>query len=54
LALFKIKKGLAAALPQNTVEGYCYLTTDDQKLYIDLATSETAILGNNRICLHTD
>ena len=41
MALFKIEKGLAANLSAkrpNTVEGYCYFTTDDGKFYIDVAT----------------
>ena len=40
MALFKIKRGLAATLPKTYVEGYCYVTTDDGKFYID--TSNTA------------
>lgn len=40
MALFKIKRGLAATLPQTYVEGYCYFTTDDGKFYID--TTNTA------------
>lgn len=47
-------KGLAANLPNNTTEGYCYVTTDDRKFYIDLLTSETAALGTNRIVLNAD
>jgi hypothetical protein len=42
LALFKIEKGLAADLATkrpNTTEGYCYVTTDDGKFYIDTATA---------------
>ena len=41
MALFKIEKGLANDLAQkrkNTVEGYCYFTTDDGKFYVDTAT----------------
>ena len=41
MALFKIEKGLANNLSKNrpnTVEGYCYVTTDDGKFYIDTAT----------------
>ena len=51
MALFKIKKGLAANLPSATVEGYCYVTTDDKKFYIDLATADAAN-NSNRICLN--
>ena len=40
MALFKIKRGLAATLPTTYVEGYCYFTTDDGKFYID--TTNTA------------
>lgn len=41
MALFKIEKGLATNLSKhrpNTVEGYCYVTTDDGKFYIDIGT----------------
>lgn len=39
MALFKIKRGLAADLPTSYVEGYCYVTTDDGKFYIDTSNS---------------
>lgn len=45
MALFKIEKGLAANLATNrpnSVEGYCYFTSDDGKFYIDIANG-TAI-----------
>ena len=51
MALFKIKRGLAANLPTNSIEGYCYVTTDDKKFYIDIATAETAS-DSSRICLN--
>lgn len=51
MALFKIKRGLATNLPTNSVEGYCYVTTDDKKFYIDLATATTASSAT-RICLN--
>ena len=39
MALFKIKRGLAANLPKTYVEGYCYVTTDDGKFYIDTSNA---------------
>lgn len=39
MALFKIKRGLAANLPTTYVEGYCYVTTDDGKFYIDTSNA---------------
>ena len=47
MALFKIKKGVKANLPKTYVEGCCYLTVDDGKVYID--TNNEA---NGRICLN--
>lgn len=35
MALFKILKGLKAKLPTTYNEGYCYVTTDEHKMYID-------------------
>ena len=35
MALFKISKGKSANLPTNKVNGYCYVTTDEHKLYVD-------------------
>lgn len=56
MALFKIEKGLKANLASkrpNTVEGYCYLTTDDGKFYIDIATGTgTATDTTKRIVLN--
>ena len=52
MALFKIEKGLAENLSSkrpNTVEGYCYFTTDDGKFYIDTATANGT---SNRVCLN--
>lgn len=51
MALFKIKRGLAENLPTNSVEGYCYVTTDDSKFYIDIASAATASSAS-RICLN--
>ena len=53
MALFKIEKGLAANLATNrpnSVEGYCYFTSDDGKFYIDIATGkyETKIVNKNQ------
>ena len=57
MALFKTFKGLSSSLmtnKPNAVEGYAYFTTDDGKFYIDIATSETAAIGTNRIPLSAD
>ena len=35
MALFKILKGKSTNLPANKVNGYCYVTTDEHKLYVD-------------------
>ena len=35
MALFKISKGLKSKLPKTYNEGYCYVTLDDHKMYID-------------------
>ena len=35
MALFKISKGKSTNLPANKVNGYCYVTTDEHKLYVD-------------------
>lgn len=35
MALFKIFKGKSENLPINKVDGYCYVTTDDHKFYVD-------------------
>ena len=35
MALFKISKGKSANLPTNKVDGYCYVTTNDHKFYVD-------------------
>lgn len=58
MALFKIARGVAVALPNKITDGYAYFTTDDGKFYIDAGTSRTAInptidytsnTGNNQI-----
>ena len=35
MALFKISKGNSENLPANKVDGYCYVTVDDHKFYVD-------------------
>ena len=35
MALFKISKGKSNNLPTNKVDGYCYVTTNDHKFYVD-------------------
>jgi hypothetical protein len=47
LALFKIFKGLKANLPKTYNDGYCYVTTDDGKMYIDTTND-----ASGRICLN--
>ena len=50
MALFKIEKGLAANLAinrPNSVEGYCYFTSDDGKFYIDIATGTALTPAEN-------
>ena len=37
MALFKISKGNSDNLPANKVDGYCYVTVDDHKFYVDYA-----------------
>lgn len=46
MALFKIFKGLATNLNnQAKKEGYAWLTTDDQKLYVDISDTERVALN---------
>lgn len=46
MALFKIFKGLASNLNSQTKkEGYAWLTTDDQKLYVDISNTERIALN---------
>lgn len=56
MALFKIEKGLAANLTKNrpnAKEGYAYFTTDDGKLYIDIAgDGTTAASSTTRIAVN--
>ena len=48
MALFKILKGDSAALQSlKKTEGYCYVTTDEGKFYVD-------ITGTKRICLNAE
>lgn len=41
MALFKILKGIKDNLPTNYNEGYCYVTTDEHKMYIDSTGERT-------------
>ena len=43
MALFKIFRGPASALPPSLHDGYAYFTTDDQKFYIDTADKRSCI-----------
>lgn len=47
MALFKISKGAAKNLPSKKTEGYCYVTTDEKKFYVDVSNSD-------RICLNAE
>ena len=47
MALFKILQGVAKNLPSKKTEGYCYVTTDEGKFYVD-------ITGTKRICLNAE
>lgn len=54
MALFKIAKGTEANLTKNkpnTTEGYCYVTTDTKKFYVD---TTTATGTSGRICLNAE
>ena len=49
MALFKILKGNSSRLPDvKATEGYAYFTPDDGKFYIDIATANKAVVGNNQ------
>ena len=63
MALFKIFKGKSTDLGKTgttalTQEGYAYFTPDTGKFYIDVASSNTPIVGpntsdgSNRICIN--
>ena len=60
MALFKIFKGAKTDLGKSTNgtnkthEGYLYFTSDEGKFYIDVADSNTAVMGINRIALNAD
>ena len=41
MALFKIFKGLKDNLPTTYNDGYCYVTIDDGKMYIDTTNAES-------------
>lgn len=42
MALFKILKGNRDNLPDNLVNGYCYVTLDEHKFYVDNGEGENA------------
>ena len=44
MALFRVYRGLAESLPTVIRPGYCYITTDDGKFYVDT--------DNGRICIN--
>lgn len=47
MALFKIFKGDSSLLDsQHIHEGYCYLTTDEKKLYVDISNSQRIVLNS--------
>ena len=47
MALFKIFKGDSSLLSsQHIHEGYCYLTTDEKKLYVDISDSQRIVLNS--------
>lgn len=58
MALFKIYRGNSTNLGKSgnvtaaAKEGFAYFTPDDGKMYIDIATANTATLGTNRILLN--
>ena len=43
MALFKILKGNKSGLPSNKVDGYCYVTLDEHKMYIDYEKSDKTL-----------
>lgn len=66
MALFKILKGDSNNLPEvKATEGYAYFTPDDGRFYIDIDSSDTAVVGGssqevnadgqsvNRICINS-
>jgi hypothetical protein len=50
LALFKISKGEKTNLPTTYNEGYCYVTTDENKMYIDYEGKGGT--SGTRVCLN--
>lgn len=43
MALFKIFKGLKKNLPTDKyIDGWCYVTTDDGKMYIDTKDNDSS------------
>lgn len=66
MALFKILKGVSNNLPKKVNEGYCYVTTDEHKMYIDstgnadqsgrfpLNAYQADILDENSVLITTD
>ena len=54
MALFKIAKGDSSNLSKNrptAQEGFCYLTTDDMKFYVDLTTNNS-LTNNLSSCIY--
>jgi hypothetical protein len=47
LALFKISRGNVKDLPKTYNDGYCYVTIDEKKMYIDTTND-----SSGRICLN--
>ncbi|MGN1341648.1 MAG: hypothetical protein ACI4VL_00260 [Bacilli bacterium] len=43
MALFKILKGKSENLPGTKVNGYCYVTTDEHKFYVDYIKDDNTL-----------
>lgn len=48
MALFKISRGVAANLPEEMHDGYCWFTTDDSSFYIDF-TDESGVIQRRKL-----
>lgn len=46
MALFKILKGNSSNLPSKLTEGYCYVTQDNGKFYIDVTGTKRIVLNS--------
>lgn len=46
MALFKILKGDSSNLPSKLTEGYCYVTQDNGKFYIDVTGTKRIVLNS--------